>query len=709
MALYSAVLLSDRTCRINRSLRTEGRSEESIRTRRSISSPALEYTNEMKRRRKPKRKRKTTKRNPKEEGFQIFRYSPSRVDRDVSTAATLAAADQCETKFRELVDSLIGHFCDRNPPQIIAIVAAYGLQRPVTNKGVSEQALVGVIQQYHVEILQALALTLSENEWGRRPVTPDIVQAIIDEVVELADAYRIMRQSALKNESDKQQQAVLALRDRLRTHTQIIRNWGYRTAMVEDSTELYSPLDSMLQDHYGFSATDIIEVAITLIRIMENRANEHWTIVSEILRSRNVHQLAQRYIGKYSGVDGEPDEFVRVFQEGVHHNVVKSRLWSLMDTKLVHIFSFDCERIAEESGRSIDIVKRVLEKLSIRPGDLARDELPEFFLNSPIWATPGINVGGEFLFPMPQIVVSHIHGLMRSLASAAGFVDKIHKRRARFLEDRVKDTIQRILPTAHLTQNVQWHFEGVSFETDLLGKVDRVVLIVEAKSGALTVQGLRGDPIRVKRHVRDLVVGPAEQSSRLEELIWRAKAAEPSAVDTVRSLGLEPDKIDTVIRISVTLDDFSMMSIAERELKAVGWVPPSLRLAPTLTFANLACVADLLREPAYFLHYFAERERSQKMIDLVGDEMDLLGLYLETGFNLEEKELEGGTLITSGLSRQVDQFYNSADVGVVVRKPRPKIHPGLKKIVLQIQNKQIEGWTTIMLDLLRIGKVMCLN
>ena len=600
---------------------------------------------------------------------------------------------------------MIGYFRDRNPRQIIAVVAAYGLQHPVTNRGVSEKAYYDVVQQYHVEILQALALTLSEGEWGRRPVTPDVVQAVFDAIVELGDVYQKMRQSALKTECNREQQAVMALRDRLQTHTRIIRNWGYRTDMVEYSKDLYGPLDSNFQDHYGFSATDIIEVTITLIRIMENRAAEHWTVANEILRSQNLHQLAHRFIAKFPKLYGDPEEFVNVMKEDEHIDIVESRLWSLMDTKLVHLFLFDGEKIAEESGRSIETVNRVLDMLSIQPGDLDRDEMSEFFLNNPISVSPGINVGGEYLFPMPQIGLVHIHDILRSLAGASGFVEKIHKRRAIFLEERVKETFQTILPTARLTQNVQWRFDGAHYETDLLCTVDRIVLIVEAKSGALTVQGLRGLPKRVNSHIQDLVVKPAEQSSRLEELIWRARAGDTAAISTVCPLGIQPNNVESVIRISVTIDDFSMMAIAERELKAAGWVPPELQLAPTLTYANLACVADLLQEPAYFLHYFAERTRSQKLIDLVGDEMDLLGLYLETGFNLDENVLEGGPLITSGLSRPIDNYYNSADAGVEVKKPRPKIHHKLEQIVLQIQSRHREGSTTKALDLLRIGNL----
>ena len=574
----------------------------------------------------------------------------------------------------------------------------------VTDAGVSEQSLIG-IQQHHVELLQALMLTLSPRNWGRNPVTPDVIQAVIDEIVELADAYQIMRLSRLEKERDQQQQAVLSLQGRLRANTQCVRNWGYRNAMVDVSTELYGPLDSGLHSYYGFSATDLIEVINAIMTIIEERANNRWTTMKGVFRSRNVRQLVHRYFAQFPDVDGDPEEFLGNLPKDVSLNGVKSFLMAHADTKLFQLFLFDCDSIAEVSGRSIEVVRRVLDIISMRPGDLGEDRVREFFLNNPIWTRPGIILQEKCLFPIPQVVLSHIHGLMRTLAKEAGLDDELHKRRATFLENKINETIQRILPTATLTLNAQWNYKGTRFETDLLGQIDRVVLIIEAKSGALTVQGLRGLPERVKRHVHDLVVRPAEQSSRLEQLILQAKAGETAAVTAISSLGLEPNNIDTVVRISVTLDDFSMVSIAERELKAAGWVPPSVQLAPTLNITDLDCAAEILSEPVYFLHYFAERERVQKTIELIGDEMDLLGLYLETGFNFAELEISANPLITTGSSQRVDHFFNSADAGVDVKKPRPKIHRTLEKIVLQIQSRHSEGWTSKALDLLRIGNL----
>lgn len=619
-------------------------------------------------------------------------------------ANALSKARECEGNLPVLVDSLVGHFKNRRPPQVITILANYGLQRAVTNEGVSDASLIG-IQQHHVELLQAFLLTLSHEAWGEDPVTPDIIQEVINQIVELADAYQIMRLSTLEEEHDEQQHAVLTLQERMRANTQCVRNWGYRTQMFDLSTELYSPLDSRLHGYHGFSATDLIEVIRAIMRVLEERATKRWNLMGEIFDSRSVNQLVHRFFAKYPGIEGNPEEFLCLLPRDVSLNGVKSLLMGFADTELYELFLFDCDCIARVSRRPVEVVRRVLEDLSMRPGELDEHRVQEFFLENPIWMKPGIILQEQFLFPMPQVVFSHIHGLMRTLAKAADLQDRLQKRRATYLEDTIKCTIQRTLPSASLSVSARWEFKGETFETDLLGQIDRVVLIIEAKSGALTVQGLRGAPERVRRHVQDLVVRPAEQSARLEQLIWQAKAGDKAAIATTTHLGLKPKEVDTVIRISVTLEEFSMMSIAERELKAAGWVPPSLRLAPTLNITDLQCVAEILHEPVYFLHYFAERERNQKEIKLIGDELDLLGLYLETGFNYDERKLEGNPLVTTGLSQRVDHYFNSLDAGITVQKPRPKIHRALENIVHGVQNRMIMGWTTIALDLLRVGNL----
>ena len=615
----------------------------------------------------------------------------------------LAIGEESRTRFPELVTALLGHLQDIYPPHILATLSYYSLPRMVTDHGVLDRPLVGNIHQHHIEILQALALTLSMERWGNPPSTPTLIQSIIDKTRDLTEAFWTKRLVALKRDRDRQQHTELQLCERLRAHTQIVRNWGYLPTMVEIATQLYSPLDSQLKRNYGFTASNLIDVASALIQILETRANDRWTLLRRILTSPDTSEMVHRYCMLYPGIELNPDDLLGAIPRDADHEAVKSLILGHADIDIGTLFAFDAPDIARASGCSEDAIRSVLDKLSICPGALDPAEIETFFMNNPVWTAPGVNVSGQFFLPVPQLLFAYIHRIMRSLASGAGLQQRLQQRRAQYLETKLHETIGKILPGARLTSNATWSFEGKIFETDLVGQVDRTVLIIEAKSAALTPEGLRGAPERVKRHVRDLVVDPANQSARLEQIIWDSKAGIPSCLDVATSLAIDAQTVDTIVRMSVTLDDFSMIASCEGELRTAGWVPSATRLAATLNVADLICISEILDEPAYFLHYFTERERIQKEFGLVGDELDYLGLYLKSGFGMSGADAPDAKIILNGLSEPIDRYYLSAHAGVAVPKPAPGIHPELGGIIGEIQKRRVPGWTTVALDLLRVG------
>ena len=653
---------------------------------------------------KSKKKRGKKPKNASGASFQLLKYIPEPFDHDALKADLVAEGLEAESRVPVLINSLLERFRDNHPLQIIATVA-HGSQHTATDKGVKEQPLINNILPHHVELLQALALTLPFREWGRNPATPDAIQGSIDAVVDLAASFLHRRAIALHQARGEQEHAVLLLQERMRAHTQIVRNWDYMSPMVRLSTELYGSLDPDFRVTHGFGATDVVVVSDALREVLEKRVNERFKLLRKIFGARDKLTLVRRYYSLNRDVKGDPEEFIRTIPESATLEMVMSRLLAHADLALAQQVVVDVDELSAVTERSSEVVRLVLHKLSLQPGDLKADQIEDYFLENPVWTAPGMEVSGQFFFPMPQGVFSHIHTLMRSLATEAGVEGRLQMRRAKFLERKIEEIVTGVFPSTDFTTNAQWTLNGRRFETDLIGQVDSAAVVIEAKSAALTAQGLRGAPDRVRRHVRDLVVAPAEQSLRLEQVIWQAKAGDSASLTVTSSLGLEPDKIDTVVRISVTLDDFSIISSAEPELTTAGWLPPDLRLPPTLSVANLRCVAEILCEPIYFLHYFAERGRIQKTTRLIGDEVDCLGLYLETGFNIVSVEDEDPYLVISGISHLVDNFYMSAEAGVKLDRPRPKVYPQLERVIRQLQSKAPEGWLTIGLDLLRIGDV----
>ena len=94
-----------------------------------------------------------------------------------------------------------------------------------------------------------------------------------------------------------------------------------------------------------------------------------------------------------------------------------------------------------------------------------------------------------------------------------------------------------------------------------------------------------------------------------------------------------------------------------------------------MTLADFETVIDILERPAFLLHDFAERQRVQKEGHVFADEIDFLGTYLENGLNLGDLEKEKLNVALTGASAPIDHYYNSADAGVNVPKPRPRLSP----------------------------------
>src|SRR5205823_6240819 len=122
--------------------------------------------------------------------------------------------------------------------------------------------------------------------------------------------------------------------------------------------------------------------------------------------------------------------------------------------------------------------------------------------------------------------------------------------------------------------------------------------------------------------------------------------------------------------------------------------PQDHDLAPTMLIADLLCVIDILEKPLLILHYLKERTFFQKALNLVGDELDFLGLYLDNGFNfvIADKDM---MFTPTGLSAPIDRYYDAQDAGITLPKPKPKLSHLFTQITDRLNEKRPGGWTTI--------------
>lgn len=647
---------------------------------------------------KAKGNRTTSKRLSAAPDFEVSSFGISEEDHPEFKAAMTAAAEAGVAELPEIIKLLKDRFRSYNPLAILAAFTAYGLTTFVTSKGVEDGKPLEDILPHHAELLQALLLTIPLDEWGLDPLTPDVMETVFETVPKMGHAFFFQRILDGRKVTDEQQRAVLSLQERIRMHTNGIRNWGYMGDVLQITLDLYAPLDAQFKTHHGFSCTELISSMAAVLAEVERRHNEHTNVLVKVFRGKKPQDIFDLYYKHVPDLVGSSKDLAAAFPK-IDREGALALVMGHFDLRHQDSATFTAQEISDLNGKPTDVCESMMRAIALPPGALVGAKEEFLYLGNPVWHAPVIDLGDEFFVAMPQAFFSHIHRIMEKLATDAGLKEALEKARNVYLESKLASSLKTALPSATVTPEAKWKIGAEQFETDALVVLDRTVLIAEAKANRLTPEGLRGAPDRVKRHVRDMILDPSVQSERLSGLISKAKSGDATSLATVQKLGIDPDNIDQVIRISVTLDDFSVLSSSVAELKEVGWVPKDHQLAPTILLSDLLCVIDILDNPLLLLHYLSERMHFQDSYQLMGDELDFLGLYLVSGFNIGKPDKEN-VFAPAGMSAPIDKYYNSRDAKIHIPKPRASLSPHFRQIVARLCERQPKGWTTAGLHLL---------
>ena len=113
-----------------------------------------------------------------------------------------------------------------------------------------------------------------------------------------------------------------------------------------------------------------------------------------------------------------------------------------------------------------------------------------------------------------------------------------------------------------------------------------------------------------------------------------------------------------------------------------------------MNLADFETVFDVLEHPVQILHYLMKREAIETSVGYLGDELDLLGLYLTTLLDIGDVEPDIKLPLT-GMSVPLHNYYISLDAGVTLPKPRPAISPLFASIFSQLEQRNPTRWTEI--------------
>lgn len=127
--------------------------------------------------------------SPDTEGPYLREVRFSEQDRQAHINWSREEAVRQEDVFPELVARLMGLFRRVYPAQLIAVIASWGFAHSSGPAGISETGLLPGIEQHHIELLQALLLTLPDDQWGELPAETEDFELAVETIKQLATAF----------------------------------------------------------------------------------------------------------------------------------------------------------------------------------------------------------------------------------------------------------------------------------------------------------------------------------------------------------------------------------------------------------------------------------------------------------------------------------------------------------------------------------------
>lgn len=605
-------------------------------------------------------------------------------------ASFLDAKEKLPLLKNELVDLIK----EVNPIHLLSGFVTSSLSPIDEKKGISIQDSKIAIPQFYIEYIQALFLTLPGNEFNTEAkTTSEDFNSIKDSLDYIFSTNMLARfDGGTELETDEEKSAFL-MRSLMQGQTTSVRNWGYYTQVKKISLELYGYFNDGLKEHFGFSVDNVIGFFEFLIDTIESKINER------ISKLQEYYKLDIGSLRKVVLDETNEDEFLELMKYEVHDANKETLIYFLL-VRVMHcdesLFVFNDSEISSGTSIPINEVRNIQAYFSLEKGQLAGINRDYLTLDNPVWYKPLINKSqSEVYCFIPQVFFSFIIPIFDDLISTFSDVT-LSDRKSVYLENKINEIVKSKFDEAVIYNGLKWTQDGQVYETDVLTLIDSFAIIFEAKSGKISKPALRGAPERLKKHINELIISPCIQSQRLRDRMIYLNGNLDIEDDLTKQLGDELRKVKKIIRVSVSLESFGAMQSHMQKIKACGWFTDDFESCPSMCLADFETVIDILEKPSFVLHYLSSRQRIESEYNYFGDELDLLGTYLDTLFCLEGSD-EKTNLILTTMSQKIDDYYISLENGIKITKPKPKVRKLFMDIITQLETRKTYRWLELSL------------
>lgn len=546
-----------------------------------------------------------------------------------------------------------------------------------------------------------------------QPISPGLIEELQEKVKELFQA-ETMNLVFKDIDPDRPERTTL---DRLRffslSEALVVRYSAYHHHLVEALLDIFTPLNTEMENSLGFNISDVIAIleGIDGIRIL--KLSQRWAEATDY--EQKLRKASKDYRHRKPNVqftsEFPEDLLEKITREKskVSKKIIRNIVASWTFYALGNTVSFTVDELAELTQLPPEKISNFLDRFSLSFGSVEeryRRPAP----THPLMRKPLIKHGDQYLCPVPQsaywAIRPEIEGLWNPQSKTSIVTDdsiwqKYQKTRAEYVEKTAVQYLANTLKYATSYHGLKYDLfteAGERFEAELDGLLilDTSIFLVEAKSGTMTDQARRGAKKGMKDDVERLVEEAYSQALRAKTYIQTSDNPTFRTSDG-EEIVVQKSEYHDIYLITVSLDDLSVYVINTNILRDLGFLQGG-EYPWAVSLMDLRVISEIVEFSSQLVHYI---QRRLHLIELgwvsAHDELDWFGHYLLEGLYFDDlKKDEGDNFLYNLLSYSwiFDDyyFYVTGQRQSSVDKPRQQMPKIMRQVLSELDYLHSEGY-----------------
>ena len=452
---------------------------------------------------------------------------------------------------------------------------------------------------------------------------------------------------------------------------------------------VYGPHKDWFKSSLGFTIEDVITAFKALTQEYNNRLNNE-RIAAKQYAAKFVNQL---------GVRKEESEELEV-------SVFCKRYFGRSD----EIFGFTVEDLVELSGLSeytcIQILDRMSQTFGYRnpafPHTFEDPEGSPWDYNT-LYERPLIEYDGRYWMILPSVIHPTIMTtFFFDLMADKSYRPKFEEARGSWLESKTAEFLRRVFPSKEVLLNPL--YPNGDELADVLVLHDRKLLIFQCKSKGLTFRSRMGHSFKeLKSDLEKAVENAYSQGVRARSYLLRHTEPTLRFKDTSYKLEIDQSQINGVFIINVTLAPLQNIITRWASLNSELGLFEEGDYPWSVSLTDLDVITEISPGPPHFLHYVKRRiEVEHLSVEVLGDESDLFGCYLDQGLYFSAPGFEKvDPVMLTGSSHKIDEYmYDRHVLKKPVSQPSAPMPGGFSELITAISQTKFAYKIDVAMSLL---------